>query len=163
MSHGTSFQYFFLTMSDGLKLDPFALWAIEPTASLPQASHGNAGHVCRGLCRVAAVLWHWHFYRLWLVSAFYIAPIQRGNVTQPEIKSKNRVKWTIPKTNITFLHTSLDVKMFRCQTLSDVAQVALRAAKRTVKHQRCKIQTLRLQYGSNLDIIPTTSYMHSNL
>ena len=150
-------------MSDGLKLDPFALWAIEPTASLPQASHGNAGHVCRGLCRVAAVLWHWHFYRLWLVSAFYIAPIQRGNVTQPEIESKNRVKWTIPKTNITFLHTSLDVKMFRCQTLSDVAQVALRAAKRTVKHQRCKIQTLRLQYGSNLDIIPTTSYMHSNL
>ena len=114
MSHGTSFQYFFLTMSDGLKLDPFALWAIEPTASLPQASHGNAGHVCRGLCRVAAVLWHWHFYRLWWVSAFYIAPIQRGNVTQPEIESKNRVKWTIPKTNITFLHTSLDVKMFRC-------------------------------------------------
>ena len=103
-------------MSDGLKLDPFALWA-NTSQRLHFHKPVMATQDTAAACVAVQLSCGIGIFRLWLVSAFYIAPIQSGNVTpgqryQTSVKSKNRVKWTNPKTNITFLHTSLDVKMF---------------------------------------------------
>lgn len=106
-------------MSDGLKLDPFALWA--NTSQRLHFSQSWQRRTClprlasRCSCLVALAYLGCDWFRRFTSPQSKVGTWHLARDTRLVWSRKTEwrwVKWTNPKTNITFLHTSLDIKMF---------------------------------------------------